>query len=192
MSASSPRKQIARKHTMEGQPSRNQMQAEMLSAINEINTQIADLENQLAEAIKNKEDEETIKGLRDNIRLLKQQVEMMGGLNKTVSGISEKTFEQAGKEEPIVPKKDHARINMLPKRTLTEAELFLFIKNVHAQVEKMIPAAEKAEAIKIYNETKEEYNSVAVIANAASGCWMMGHWEKALYLMGRACIDDIT
>ncbi len=56
----------------------------------------------------------------------------------------------------------------------------------------MIPAIEKKEALEIYNETKAEYKFVAVIANAASGCWMLGHWEKALFIMGRACIDDIT
>ena len=188
----SSRKQLPQKEVREGQPSKKQMQAEMLSAINELNTQIADLEKQIDEAKKNKESEDTIKDLQDQVDMLKKQVEMMGGLNKTVSGISEKTFQQAGEEEALVPKKDHARINKLPKKILTEAQLALFIKNVHAEVEKMIPATEKKEALEIYNETKQEYNSVAVIANAASGCWMLGHWEKALYIMGRACMDDIT
>jgi hypothetical protein len=173
-------------------PSKKQMQNEMQSAINEVNAQIADLEKKLAEAIANNEDEETIKDLRDQITMLKKQVQMVGGLNKSVSGMSEKTFKQAGEKEPLVPKKDAARINMLPKKVLTETQVVLLISKVHAQVEKMIPPAEKAEAIEIYNENKKVRNSVAVIANAASGCWMLGHWEKALYLMGRACMDDIN
>ena len=187
----SPRKQLPQKEVREGQSSKKQMQAEMLSAINEINTQIADLEKQLAEAIKNKEDEETIKDLRDQIAMLKQQVEMMGGLNKTVSGISEKTFQQAGEKEPLVPKKDVARINMLPNKILTKEELTLFIKQVHGQVERMIPAEEKKEALTIYNETKNKYNSADITGNTASSLWMIGHSEKAIYIMGRACLDDM-
>ena len=164
----------------------------MLEAINELNKQIVDLEKQIADAKKNKEDESVIKDLENQVVMLKKQVAMMQGLNKTVSGISEKTFQQAGEEEPIVPKKDDARINMLPKRILTEAELILFIKNIHGQVEKMIPAAEKTDALKIYTETKTKYNSSTITGNAASSCWMLGHSEKAVYIMGRACLDDIS
>ncbi len=187
----SPRKQLPQKEVIEGQSSKKQIQAEMLSAINELNTQIADLQNQLAEAIKNKEDEETIKDLRDQIAMLKNQVEMMGGLGKTVSGISEKTFQQAGEKEPLVPKKDEARINMLPDKILTKEELILFIKQVHGQVERMIPAEEKQGAITIYNETKKKYNSAVITGNTASSFWMLGHSEKAIYIMGRACLDDM-
>lgn len=186
----SPRK-LPQKEVKEGQASKRQMQAEMASAINEINTQIADLENQLAEAIRNKEDEETIKSLQDQIAMLKQQAEMMGGLGKSLSGISEKTFQQAGEEESLVPKKDVARINMLPDKIFTKEELALFIKQVHGQVERMIPAEEKKEALTIYNETKNKYNSADITGNASSSLWMIGHSEKAIYIMGRACLDDM-
>ena len=43
----------------------------------------------------------------------------------------------------------------------------------------------------MYNETKAEYKSTAIIANAASGCWMMGNWEKAIFIMGKVCFDDM-
>ncbi len=187
-----PAKRDVKKTIPNQSPSKKKVQGQLAEAINEINKQIADLEKQIDEAKANHEEAGTIKDLEEQVALLKKQVEMMGGLDKTVSGISKKTFEEAGKEEALVPKKDHVRINMLRKKILTEAELALHIKTVHFQVEKMIPPAEKTEALRIYNETKEEYKSVAVIDNAASGCWMMGHWEKALYLMGRACMDDIT
>lgn len=173
-------------------PSQKEIRSQMKGAADELKKQVLEMENQIAEAKKNKEDAEAIKEMEDQLAVLRKQVAMIEGLNKTVSGISEKTFQQAGEEEATVPQKDHARINMVPKKTLTEAQLVLLIKNVHTQVERMIPAVEKEEALKIYTETKEEYKSVIVVANAASGCWMVGHWEKALYLMGRACMDDIT
>ena len=60
-------------------------------------------------------------------------------------------------------------------------------------MEKIIPrAAEKVEALKIYNETKTQYKSTAIVANAATGCWMLGHWEKALFIMGKVCMDDMN
>ncbi len=173
-------------------PAKNQMQAQMAEAINELNKQIADLEKQLAEAIRNKEDEATIKDLRGQIAMLKKQVTMMGGVNKSLSGVSEKTFQQAGEEEALVPKKDIARLSMLPKKILTAPELAVFLKSVHAQIEKTIPAVERTEALKMFSEIKEEHKSVVVTGNAATGYWMLGHWEKALFIIGKVCIEDLS
>ena len=53
------RKQLPQKEVSEGQSSKKQIQAGMISAINEMNTQITEMENQLAEAIRNKEEEES-------------------------------------------------------------------------------------------------------------------------------------
>ena len=173
-------------------PTKKEMQEQMLNTINVLNNQIADLEKKITEAKKNKEVDETIKELEDQVTMLKKQVAMMGGVSKGISKISEKTFQQANEEEAIVPQKDAARINSLPKKILTEAELLVFIKNVHAGVEKIIPAEEKKAALDIYNETKAQYKSAEIVGNAASGCWMLGHWEKALFLMGKACMDSIA
>ena len=171
-------------------PSKKEMQAQMLEAVNEINRQITDLEKQIE--IARKENPDEVKDLEDQVTILKKQVEMMRGVNKSMSGMSERIYTQAAQKEALVPTKDAARINSLPKRTLNEAELFVFVKNTHAEVEKLIPAIEITEALKIYNETKEKYTSVDVTGNAASGCWMLGHWEKALFIMGKACMDDMT
>ncbi len=157
-----------------------------------MNNKISDLQKQIADAKKNKKDPETITGLEDQLKMLKQQVATMDGLKKNVAGMSDKTFNQVNESSTLVPKKDLSRINMLPKKILSEAELFSFIKTVNAGVEKLIPAIERAEALKIYNETKTEYKTTAIIANAASGCWMLGHWEKALFIMGKVCLYDIT
>ena len=174
-------------------PSKQEMQKQIGETIKVLNDQIADLEKQIAEAKKNKEDEETIKDLEDQVSSLKKQLAMIGGVNRNLSKMSDKLVQQANEEETtVVPKKDVTRINSLPKKILSEAELLLFIKNVHAGIEKIIPAIERTEALQLYNETRAQYRATAIVANAASGCWMLGHWEKALFIMGKACIDDIT
>jgi len=170
-------------------PSKSEIQSQMDEATNELRKEVADLKKQLKETT----DPEEKKSLEEQISMLEKQLAMMGGLNKNLSGMSDKTIQEGIEEESIiVPKKDVARINMLPKKILNDAELVLFIKNTNAGVEKIIPPAEKAEALKIYNETKAEYKSAAIVANAASGCWMMGNWEKALFIIGRACLDDMN
>jgi TolA-binding protein len=158
-------------------PRKNTIQSQMQEAINELNKQVTDLEKQIADAKKNKEDEGSIKEMEDQLAMLKKQVTMIGGVNRTMTGIPDKTFEQAGNKETIVPNKDIARINSLPQKIFTDAELAAFIINTHAEVEKMIPAAERTEALKFYNETKAAYRSNYAVANAATGCWMAGHWE---------------
>lgn len=173
-------------------PSKSEMQAQMKEAANALKKEIAELEKQVIEAKKNKEEESVIKDLEEQVTMLKKQVAMMEGAGKSISGISEKTFQQAEEGSTVAPKKDVARINSLPKNILTDAELLSFVKKIHADVDKLIPAAEKTEALKIYSETKAKYNSVVENGNAATGCWIYGHWEKALWLAGKACLDSMA
>ena len=169
----------------------NDIQTGMNQVTGELKKQIAELERQL----KTETDPDVIKDLKEQIEMLKKQLDMMQGLNKNVSMMSDQAVQEAVKEDDgsaTFPHRDIVRINMLPKKILTDAELLLFIKKIQVEVDGLIPPAEKVEALKIYNETKEEYNSNAVVANAASGCWMLGNWEKALFIIGKACIDDMN
>jgi len=180
-----------KKATAKSAMSKNDIKSEMNEATDVIAKEITELEKQL----KTETDEETIKDLKDQIDMLKKQLKMMQGLNNNLSKMSDKTVQEAVEENDVsasVPKRDMTRISMLPKKILTEAELVLFIKNIQDGVEKIISPAEKAEALKIYNDTKVQYKSTAVVANAASGCWMIGNWEKALFIMGKVCSDDVT
>ena len=171
--------------------SKNDMQNMMSQMTSGLNKQIADLEKKIADAKKNKADAETIKGMEDELAALKKQVAMLGGMNKQVRNMSAKTFQKASEEnsKSIVPAKDVARIRTISKKILTDAELLTYLKTVFADVERIIPPVDKAEARKIYNETKGEYNSANALNSAASGCWMYGHQGKALWITGRACID---
>jgi len=171
-------------------PSKSEMQSQMNDATNEIKKEIADLEKQL----KASTDADEKKSLHDQINMLQKQMTMMEGLKKNVSGISDKVYKEAANEEnaAVAPKRDVTRISILPKKKLNEAELAVFIRNVHAGVEKIIPPSERAEALNIYNETKAKYKTTAIVANASNACWMLGHWEKALFIMGKACMEDMN
>src|ERR1700741_3279997 len=104
-------------------PDKKEMQAQMMEAVNEIRKQVVDLEKQIETA--KTENPGEVKDLQQQLNILKKQLVMMQGLNKNISGMAEKTFKDAAQQESIiVPKKDSARINNLPERTLNAAELF--------------------------------------------------------------------
>jgi tetratricopeptide (TPR) repeat protein len=171
-------------------PSKTEIQSQMSAATNEIRKELTDLEKQIASS----SDEKEIKDLKEQADVLKKQLSMMEGLNKNMAGMSEKVVKEAANEQGavIAPKRDVTRISVIPKKTLSDAELLLFVRNVHSGVERLISPAERTESLNIYNETKSKYRSNAAVANAANGCWMLGHWEKALFIMGKVCIDDLT
>ena len=171
-------------------PSKTEIQSQMNEATNEIRKEIADLEKQIASS----KDADEIKDLNEQVAVLKKQLSMMEGLNKNMAGMSENVFKAAGDENTgtAIPKRDATRISMIPKKIVSDAELLSFLKNVNSGVERLISPAERTEALNIYSETKAKYKSVAIVANAANGCWMLGHWEKALFIMGKVCIDDVT
>lgn len=177
--------------SQEKPPTQKEMQAQMLATINELNNQVIELEKQLAEAKKNKEDAGMVKGIEDQIAMLKKQVAMMGGVKKSLAGISDKVYEQAGEKETLVPGKDVERIKSIPGKILSDSGLYALIRRIHADVEKLIPAAEKDEAARIYLDVKTNLKLTLEVNNAAVGCWIYGHWEKALWLSGKTCLDDV-
>jgi len=172
-------------------PKKSEIQAQMDEATNGLRKELADLKKQLKETTDPQEKE----SLQEQITMLEKQLTMMGGLNKNLSAMSDKTIQQGleeDAEESAVPKRDITRISSLPKTVLSEAQLALFIKNVHLQIEKMIPPLEKKDATDMYNETMTKHNSIAAVANTASTCWMTGNPEKALYMLGKICMTDLT
>lgn len=169
-------------------PSKNEIQSQMNEATNELKKQVVDLKKQLKETT----DPEEKEALQEQITMLEKQLSMMQGLNKNLSAMSDKTIQEGFEEEEAaagVPKKDEARINSLPKKILNDAELVLHIKSVFSEIEKIIPAAERMEAAKMYNAAKSEWKSANALNSSASSCWMFGHQAKAIWITGKACID---
>ena len=170
------------------------MQHQIADAIKELKDKIAELEKQIAEAKKNKGDSESLKEMEDELAMLKKQLSMMGGVNKNLSNMSDKTIQQAMKQDSntMMFLKKTYKNQFFARKILTDEGVAVLYKRCSTEVEKSISLLQKStEALKIYDETKTKYKSVAVTANAASGCWMIGHWEKALYIMGRVCMEDI-
>ena len=130
--------------------------------------------------------------MEQELTMLKKQVAMMGGVNKSVSNMPDKTIQRASDDlnnNNAVPKRDDARINSVSSKILSEAELAVHVKTVFANVEKIIPPNEKSEAQKIYTATKLEYKSANALNSSASACWMYGHQAKAIWIIGKACVD---
>lgn len=173
--------------------SKQEMQHQIAEPIKLLKDQIADLEKQIAEAKKNKGDSESLNELEDELAKLKKQLALMEGVNKNLSNMSDKTIQRANEEETgALPKRDVARINKIPKEIRSDRELTSFVQTVVTDVQNQLPFAEKTEALKIYDQIKTKYKSANATANAASGCWMFGNMEKALFIMGKSCLDDIT
>lgn len=182
------------------QPSKKEMQSQMQEVINNLNRQIADLEKQITEAKKNKEEPKSIKEKEEQLMILKKQVGMMYGLNTGFDKMADNTFQPAGqKDKKTIPEKDNRRISKLPKKDFSDAELVSFVRSIFTKVETKLPAEEVISAKKIYNEvktnytkTKPEYKLANAVSNAATGCWVYGHWQKAIWLAGKAYLEDVT
>jgi tetratricopeptide (TPR) repeat protein len=178
-------------------PSQKEMQQQMQLVIKELNKEIAELEKQIIEAKKNKEDDSMIKDLEDQLAMLKKQVAMMGGVTKGLTKMPDKVVKQAIEKDSIeqlrivsVPKLDKQRIAMISKDTLNDAQMIAFVKNVHQEVERLIPKQEKEEASKIYERAKAAGKSSNTISNISSTLWASGQPEQAIYVMGKECVAN--
>jgi tetratricopeptide (TPR) repeat protein len=196
-------------HPVFGQvPSQKEIQAQMQSAIDELSKQVTDLEKQIADqekliadAKKNKKDPDTVSSmeeelnqLKQQLAMLKKQLAMMGGLSKSIDKMPKRIVKQAIEKDSIeqlqivsVPKLDKKRIALIPKETLNDSQLTVFVRKVHAEVEKLIPKEDKEEASKIYAAAKKLNKSSNAINNIASNLWASGQPEQALYVLGQEC-----
>ncbi|HEY6503438.1 MAG TPA: hypothetical protein VIZ28_05630 [Chitinophagaceae bacterium] len=172
-----------------------EIQAQMREAINDLNKQVADLEKRIEDAKKNKDDAESIKSMEEELAMLKKQVEMMGGVSKKIERIPDKIVKQAIKNDSIqntetkasVPKLDKERIDMMPRDTLNDAELILFIKKIHAEVEQIITKEEKEEASRAYMAAKSFGKTSNGMSNISTNLYLSGHPAHAIYLLGKEC-----
>lgn len=110
----------------------------------------------------------------------------MKKVSSSVSGISDKQLAAAFEEEErIVPKKNTARIAAIPK--VTNQTMPAYLKAVHAQVSKALPAPATAFAEKVYNYCMQSKISPAQMDKVSAGFWLSGKTGIAVYLLGKAC-----
>ena len=110
---------------------------------------------------------------------------------KNIPNVSDKQLAQAWEvENLIVPKKDITRIASISKTPLTVGSLGTFIDKVHNETLMLLWPASKSLAEKLYAQMKAAGKSSDAIGNTASGLWIMGRIQPALYIMGRMCVED--
>ena len=108
-------------------------------------------------------------------------------MKKNMAGVTDAQLKKAYEDETrIVPLKDAARIAGIAKAPLTAASLPAFLQSAHNSVVAQLKPASKTKAEEIYAAIKADKNK----GNTAVSLWMIGKAELALYVMGRACMDD--
>lgn len=145
-----------------------------------------------------KEMEEMMKAMQQGMEAMspedKKAMEEMGfkipSMN-TIPALTDEQLQQGFDElSRLVPEKDLARIASIPKTPLTKSSLPAYLVATDAKVILQIKPQSKSKGDEIYKLIKAEHNSAIETGNAAAGLWMMGRVELAIYIMGKACIDD--
>lgn len=121
-------------------------------------------------------------------KILKEQ-----GIDKNLQTAAAATSYNGGKMPAAVqelPQKDMTRINNVSKKIMGNGELNSYTQKLTDAVGKRITPASKKIADLLYQQPV--LKNAAVKGNTACGLWMLGNPQAAVYLMARACSDDIS
>jgi tetratricopeptide (TPR) repeat protein len=117
----------------------------------------------------------------------------MKAMQKNMEGVTDEQLKKAWDDENrIVPLKDAARIASVSSTPLTAASLPAFLSTAQGKVAAQLKPASKTKGEEIYKLIKAQNNSPTATGNTAAGLWMLGKAELALYVMGKACLDNPT
>ncbi|HPW61016.1 MAG TPA: hypothetical protein PLJ13_01905 [Cyclobacteriaceae bacterium] len=112
---------------------------------------------------------------------------------KDVPQVTDKQLADAWENENrIVPNIDLARISSISKTPITNAAMPSYLSTTHGSVVAQLKSASKTKGEEIYQLIKTQNNSPVATGNAAASLWMLGKAELALYVMGKACLDNPT
>ncbi len=115
----------------------------------------------------------------------------MKAIKESVSGVTDEQLKKAWEDENrIVPLKDAARIASISSAPLTTTALAAFLSTAHGKVAAQLKPASKTKGEEIYKLIKAQNNSPIATGNTAASLWMLGKAELALYVMGKACLDN--
>ncbi len=126
----------------------------------------------------------------DDKKVLDSMGLKMPSLNEIPKFTDQQLAEAYENESRIVPKKNTARISSISKTPLTDAATPSFLAATHARVTTTLSAEVRTKGEEIHRLIMTQYNSPAATGNAAAGLWMLGRTRLALYVMGKACLDD--
>lgn len=109
---------------------------------------------------------------------------------KNIPHVSNQQLAEAWDNESlVVPKKDMARINTIPKG-LTNTKTGAYISSIQNKTTAQLKSGVKDMADKIYSYIKSNSKNNSEAGNMAMAFWIDGKPEMALYILGRICIDD--
>jgi len=147
-----------------------------------------DMEQQMKEAQK------ALDGMSPEEKKMMEEMGLKIPSFNEVPKVNDKQLADAYEDETrIVPEKDGARIASISKIPLTNATLPAFLTAAQGKVITQLKPDSKSKGEEIYQLTKLTYNASAIaIGNTAANLWMLGKVELAIYVMGKACMDDPT
>jgi Flp pilus assembly protein TadD len=92
-------------------------------------------------------------------------------------------------ENRIVPRRDDKRIAAIPK-AVTTARMGAYVAAVQKNTAVVMSDAIKQIGIKLYNYIQQNSGNSTEAGNMATGFWLIGKPQMALYTLGKICIDD--
>lgn len=124
----------------------------------------------------------------------KKMVDSMGvkmpGLGSLPKFTDQQYQDALSEGEFTIPKKDMARISSVRLKPMSSSELNLYIKSTAVKIEQRMDTKKLTAGKQAYAAVKAKYSEPIAVATAASGYWMLGVLQPAIYLMGRACQDN--
>jgi len=154
------------------EPTKKEMQAQMLQDITDLKKQIVDLEKDIVTAKANKDDEETIKEMEKELVQLKQQLATMENLSNTLSKIPASSLSKASEDNKDegpsgIPPKKTALLATLPKDNLSKTELVVFLTTLQSDLRKKTSPERLADVQKIISQLDNEATQIAYSGVAA-------------------------
>lgn len=138
-----------------------------------------------------KEAKETLKNIDPETKKMMDSMGIKMPQAKGAPKIGDKKLANTYEEMTrVIPLRDAARIAIVPNLVMTDAAILPFITKTHSAVSRLLPAEIKDESDQIYQLIKTSNSNPVAIANAASGLWISGNYKQALYLMGKAALEN--
>ncbi len=111
-------------------------------------------------------------------------------IKKNMSGVSDAQLKKAFEDDNrIVPEKDVARIAAIPK-TITDGRMGTYIVSIQNKAAALLKPEVKNMADKIYSYIKSNSKNSFEAGNMATGLWIAGKPELALFTLVKICADD--
>lgn len=146
---------------------------------------------------KNKEVQDKIKQAQQQLdkltpeqKKLMQQMGFSSNVPAIPSGYSDAEISGAVSMGMGVPNKNAKLYAAIPKIVITSSNLSSYLTSIDNYIAKNLPGEVLLPAQNFYAELKKNKYSPAEIGNTATGFWVIGNLETAIYFMAKACLSE--